>query len=68
MFKTCFSVSPAARSKSDRLKAGKASDSGGVSYSHLSGQEFSFHADLTGGGQQSLLVRVDVDAICAHAK
>lgn len=63
-----FFVSPVARSKSDRLKAGKASGSGGVSYSHLSGQEFSFHADLTGGGQQSLLVRVDVDAIRARAK
>jgi hypothetical protein len=53
----------AARGKSEPLKASKALKSdvatGSFAYKNINGQEFSFDADLTGGGEKSALVRID---------
>jgi hypothetical protein len=56
------------RGKSDPLKVRNAlkADPAKMNFAfcHLSGQDFSFDADLTGGGEKSLLVCVQTEHCC----
>jgi hypothetical protein len=59
-FGFCFVFSPVFRGKSDPVKVSKLLKSDpsttNFGFCHLNGQEFSFDADLNGGGEKSMLV------------
>ena len=60
------------RGKSDPLKVSKALKADptrtNFGFCHLNGQDFSFDADLTGGGEKSMLVRTQTNFIFLDLK